>query len=579
MLLSQAKISKLACYGWAVLFNLYPFQIEAVAAVKDAWGRGVNRPAIQVPTGGGKTLIFSTLAVDEIEAGGRPVVLVHSNELIKQAKAMIEMLLPNVRVGVVKADRREWASDIVVASVPTLASIVKASRKDRPSFATQRGIAEMQRFTLIIADEAHLSGAPTWIQSMQACGAFSDRVRSLGVSATLWRADGKLKDIWQEVVYELPITSLIRLGFLCDAEARQLTVRGLDLSGVRVSSSTGDLAAGSLGSALMKADVPRAVVAGLREHAQDESGGIRRSIIFSPTVECAEAVTDDLNAAGIPCKTIVGTTSEEDRALAYEELRTHKVSALSSVDVLTTGFDLPEVEVCVLARPTTSRALFIQMLGRVLRTCTWTGKTKALLIDVTGSAGKHKIVNVASLFSKERPDQKLPMKKKGYEGSIAELFEMQLEDDDHPEAHIADDPHLDLFSGSSRAWVQTPAGVWAIPTKDHNFVLWPGGDGKYLIVAYPPGSPSHGQQLHEGRTFSLPLAMSWAETAAEKVDPSISGKGSPWRRKKPGENLVALAQQMGIDVEGKKAGEVSQAVSTKLISRDLDHKYKELENV
>ncbi len=352
------------------------YQRQALDATMSAWGHGLKRPAIVLATGLGKTVIFADLAHSLAGAGGkRPVVLVHRDELVRQAVAKLRAADPTARIGIIQGrDMGIARTDIVVASVQTL---IRRLAQIEPS-----------RFDLIICDEAHHAAADSYIKILTHFGAFdnSSKTLCLGVTATMGRGDKRgLGDIWQDVVFERDIRFGVEGGFLVPAEVRTVRLAGLDTDTVR--QQQGDLAPGALARAMSSAHAGPIIAKAYSEFARTPDGVLRRGIVFAPKVETAQAWALDFLALGIRCAVITGTTPVEDRQVAYRDLAAGRLDVIASVMVLTEGFDLPAVEVAVIGRPTKSMALLTQMVGRVLRPSPATGKTAALVIDVVGSMG------------------------------------------------------------------------------------------------------------------------------------------------------------------------------------------------
>ncbi len=354
--------------------KLRDYQSEAIESVDRAWKNGIQRPALVLPCGSGKTVIFSHIVRSLVrDERRRPLILCDRDELVDQAVSKLQAVDPALRVGVIKAGRHEVRADVCVGSVQTMWRRLGKGAKAVPS----------DRFTDLICDEAHLSAAPTWMNTLKHFGVFdpdSDS-RALGVTATLMRGDGTgLGHIWQEVAYEVSIQEMMRQGFLVPAHAQRARLDELDLS--KIKTMGGDWQQAGLGEAMYRSGDKIAIK--LSELGRDTLGRIRRTIVFAPTVACAEMWAADFNAAGIRSRCVFGVTPKETRHEIYGQLDRHEIDAILSVAVLTTGFDLPSVEVAVMGRPTKSIVLYTQAIGRVLRPSPATGKTSALVIDVCG---------------------------------------------------------------------------------------------------------------------------------------------------------------------------------------------------
>ena len=207
--------------------------------------------------------------------------------------------------------------------------------------------------------------------------AFPDALQ-LGVTATMARGDGVgLGSTWEEVVFSRSVLWMISKGYLTDVKATRVDVKGLDLSDVKA--SRGDYQAGDLGRALMDSQADDVIARAYVEHAKDRPG-----VVFTPTVETAHAAAEGLNAAGIRTAVVSGETPTQERRQIFDDFRTGRVQVLANCMVLTEGFDAPWASCAVIARPTQSQPLYVQMVGRVLRP--YPGKTDALVLDVVGAS-------------------------------------------------------------------------------------------------------------------------------------------------------------------------------------------------
>lgn len=357
--------------------------MQSVDAVFEAWSRGVQRPAVVQATGTGKTVGFSVIMSRAVrEERARPVLLVHRDELVDQAVAKLAQTDPGLSIGIIKAEKHEIRADVCVASVQTLIRRLGTGAK---------GVAS-DRFNLLITDECHHAAAASYISIYKHFGGLpegnaptransSSDTRMLGVTATLARADGiPLGHIWQEVCFEYGTMQGISDGYLVAPHAERAVMQDLDLS--KIKSIGGDYSEGALGVALFKSGT--AIAEKLIASATGPDGRLRRTIVFAPTVACANMWAEEFGAAGIRARVVTGETPKDVRHAAYRATAAGTCDALISVMVLTEGFDLPAVEVAVIGRPTKSLTLYTQMVGRVLRPSPETGKTSALILDVCG---------------------------------------------------------------------------------------------------------------------------------------------------------------------------------------------------
>jgi superfamily II DNA or RNA helicase len=355
--------------------QLRSYQSEAVVEILAAWASGTQRPAVVLPTGSGKTVIFAALASVCRRRGDRPLILVNRDELVQQTVAKLKAADPVLAVGVIQGKENELRGDVTVASVQTLSRVARLQKVD------------LNRFNVIVCDEAHFAAADSWRRVLEYFGAFKadSGCRIVGFTATMTRTDKRgLGEIWQDVVYTKDLRWAINQGYLVAPEAKTVIVPALQMD--KIKTSHGDFSDGDLGKAMAQAKAGPLVAAAYAEHCRDAYGEIRRGICFTPTIDLAQSFLRDFRAAGIPTELVLGSTPREERRAAYEATASGVNRVLMSVGVLTTGFDLPAVEVAVIARPTKSAGLYVQMVGRVLRPSPDTGKSGAMILDVVGAS-------------------------------------------------------------------------------------------------------------------------------------------------------------------------------------------------
>jgi superfamily II DNA or RNA helicase len=542
--------------------KLRDYQREAIDAVFAAWSDGMQRPAIVLPTGAGKTVVFSALVkefrskttVQAEEFGGglasRVIILAHRDELVDQAIAKVRATMPGVNVGKVKAEENHYGTDVMVCSVQTL-----ASTKRRQVLVD--GQEKYGPVGLIITDECHHAAAASY---RHIYAAFPDALH-LGVTATMARGDGVgLGSVWEDVVYSRSILNLISKGHLTDVRTKQVDLKELDLGAVKA--SRGDWQAGELGKALMEAQADTAIARAYKEHAGDRQG-----IVFTPTVETARAAANALNRAGVKSAVVSGETPREDRRQIYEDFRKGSRQVLVNCMVLTEGFDAPWAEVAVIARPTQSAPLYTQMVGRVLRP--WPGKTEALVLDLVGASANRlrtlidlepgqvqevrdgESLAEAVIREEEEQNRKVPA------GSLA--FELKARD-------------VDSFASSDHAWIRTPAGVLFIRCGDTLIYLAPekGSEGLWGVRLASKGGRGWSYERTPYTGLQLGEAMAWGEAVAEDhEDDGMLGfnprRSARWRREKPSEKQVAYARRLGVQgAEDMRRGALSEAIDQRV---------------
>lgn len=547
----------------ATELKLRDYQTDAIDAVFKAWADGMRRPAIVLPTGAGKTVVFSALIKQFRERrsgatlqrtganGNRVMVLVHRDELADQALAKIHAVAPHLTVGKVKAAERHVFADVMVCSVQTLA---------RGTALRQLHAGEQAngKIGLIITDECHHAAAPSYGRVYDAFpGALN-----LGVTATMARGDGRgLGDVWDEVVYSRSVLWMMSKGYLSPVRAVQVQLQNFDTSGIK--RSGGDFQAKDLGRAMTEAEADKAIPRAYKQHAGDRPG-----IVFTPTVATATAVADEMNAAGIATAVVSGETPKEERHRIYDDFRHGRVRVLSNCMVLTEGFDAPWAEVAVIARPTQSAPLYIQMVGRVLRT--FPGKAGALVIDLVGASG-NKLRTLVDL------DPTLPLKEVKEGETLEEAALREIEEDSSaqapPGSTAFDLKHkdVDLFASSSTAWLTTRKGIPFISAGETTVFLFkslrdPSLMDVVTLEKHAPRPVRH--PVHQG--LDMGTAMAWAEVVAEDVGAFSVAKSARWRKSKPSDGQTGILDRYGVDFRKMDRGQASDAISVLFVSESLD---------
>lgn len=531
------------------LLNLRPYQEEAVTALEVS---ELQRPAVVLPTGTGKTVIFSHLARRHLGTHGtRVMILVHRDELADQALSKLHAVAPHLRLGKVKASDNETGADVMVCSVQTLA---RKSRLDQ-LLAAERMLGKVG---LVIVDECHHAAADSYLTVLRELGCFGDdsRTRAMGFTATLARGDGVgLGSVWEDVVYSRTVLRMIAEGYLVDVRGQSVSVEDLDLSKVR--RTGGDFAAGPLGRAFLDAGGHHVVAAALQKYASQ-----RRSLVFCPDVFSSLATAQMIQAAGIPCAVVHGKTPREERLLTYKQFREGELRAIVNCMVLTEGFDAPWADCAVIARPTQSAPLYVQMVGRVLRP--HPGKDDALVIDITGSGGRlSTLVDLdPGVVVAAEPGE-----------SLAETYQRQEEraDSAPPAGSLAfalKHRDLDLFAASSQLWLRTYGGALFVPTPGKGYiVLWP--EGETWSVVHVPDQNRRWRRLHSG--LPLGTAQAWAETESDALVPWGTREDAPWRRRTATVRQASRARGYGLTVPDRPSrGEIADMVNVHEASLLID---------
>ncbi len=340
---------------------LRPYQREAIEAVVAARKRGIRRMVVCLPTGAGKTVIFSELAR---LANKQVLVLAHREELLAQAVDKLARALAGTRVvGLERgAARAPLDAKVLVASLRSL-------HPDRIG-----SVLAGRDLGLVIYDECHHAPADDNQRVLRVIGAFEpDWPGTLvGFTATTMRGDGKgLDAVFEEIVYAQSLPDLIDAGYLVPLKGFRVATTA-DLT--RLSSGGIDFDDGELAEAVDIEERNALVARSIQELARD-----RRTIAFCVTVNHARNLSKALNYLGVPAGIVYGEMSAADRARALAEFREGKIRVLANVAVLTEGFDDPGVSCIAMARPTRSEGLYAQCVGRGTRL--FDGKQDCLILD------------------------------------------------------------------------------------------------------------------------------------------------------------------------------------------------------
>lgn len=515
------------------------YQQDTIDKAHAAWASGLRRIAVVIPTGGGKTVIFAHMAVKGT------LVLVHRDELINQAVDKLMNVKPELSIGVVKAARNDVRHDVIVASVQTLHKPMR--------------LAMLPKINLVIVDEAHHAAAKTYMSILTGLGCFTETgPNAIGFSATLVRGDKlSLGDVWEKVVQHIDILDLITTGWLVDPRGIKVTVDGLSLSEVK--RTRGDLSAVSLSDLMLDADAQDVVAAAYVKHASDRQG-----ILFAPTVKAAQAFADAFRSHGIKTDAIWDGMGNENRALVLKRFAAGDIQVISNCMILTEGYDAPFASCVVIARPTTSAGLYVQMVGRGLRT--FPGKPDCLVIDVLGTSEEHDLATLADLSSK-RVDVVEP-------GETLTGAARRLKAAGHPAlTGYVGHADVDLFRNAVSLWLKTEAGLWFIALEKDLVFLWPGNQPDVFNVGVCPTSARGGQWVRTGLILSD--AMELAEAVAREADHSkhLTTRKASWRRRKdyPTNKQLTFATQLHIKIpiDITKPG-LADLITIKLASIRLD---------
>ena len=342
--------------------QLRPYQLQAVSELRSAFRQGHHAALLVMPTGAGKTVVFTEIARSATSRGKSVFILVHRRELVTQASD--KLTKAGVDHGIIAAGFKPSTHRVQVASVQTLA---------------KRLLTVPAEPDLIIIDEAHHAVAGSWDKILVK---FSN-AKVVGVTATPSRLDGRgLGSHFSTLVSGPSVEQLTKLGFLSQHRVFAPPVIA-DLSNVKT--RAGDYANDQLSQAMDRPTITGDAIG----HYKRLADGLP-AIAFCCSVAHAESVCEAFNAAGYRAKLVTGKMKMEERDEAISGLADGRTQILCSVDVVSEGTDVPAVSAAILLRPTQSEALYLQQVGRILRP--QPGKI-AIVLDHVGSTLKHGFVD------------------------------------------------------------------------------------------------------------------------------------------------------------------------------------------
>jgi superfamily II DNA or RNA helicase len=339
------------------VIELRDYQRAAIDSIYAYFERHDGHPLLVLPTGAGKSIVLAAF-VQEVLATWpkqRIMMLTHVKELIAQNADKLLALWPRAPLGIFSAGLKSRDTAYPI----TFAGIQSVYRKPQ-LFGHQ---------DLVIIDEAHLVAKSAEGMYRDFLGALAERnpaLKVIGLTATPYRLRGGMlhqgdERLFTHIAYDLPVTTLIDRGYLCPLVPKQTTAE-IDTSSVH--SRAGEFIARELEAAAEAGDNVAKAVEEIVQHGQD-----RRSwLVFCVGVSHAEAVTAELRRHGVSTALVLGETPAAERDQLLGDYKAGRVRALVNVGVLTTGFDAPETDLLAVLRPTQSTGLYVQIMGRGMRT-------------------------------------------------------------------------------------------------------------------------------------------------------------------------------------------------------------------
>lgn len=351
--------------------ELRPYQAEAMDAVIHEWEVAQHqRTLLVLPTGCGKTIVFSKIIENRVRRGNRVLVLAHRGELLDQAADKL-LQATGLRCAIEKAENSCLGSwfRVVVGSVQSMMRDKRLHQFPADYFGT------------IVVDEAHHCLSDGY---QRVLGHF-DKANVLGVTATPDRGDMRdLGEYFNSLAYEYTLTQAIRDGYLSPIKAQTIPLK-LDLTGVGISG--GDFKVGDLDNALDP--YLHQIANEMLNYCQN-----RKTVVFLPLVKTSQKFRDILCEVGFRAAEVNGES--DCRAQILKDFDAGKYNVLCNSMLLTEGWDCPSVDCVIVLRPTKVRSLYSQMVGRGTRL--YPGKDHLLLLDFLWHTERHELCHPASLI-------------------------------------------------------------------------------------------------------------------------------------------------------------------------------------
>lgn len=514
---------------------------------------------VVLPTGGGKTVIFAFIEIEirkifeSNQKSLSTLILAHRQELLKQARDKYHMIDPTQLIGLVGNGIHEYGAPVTVASVATVSQ--KNHLKNLKNF----------NYGLVIVDESHHVVAAGY-QAVLDVLPWSFR---LYVTATPDRLDGK-PVIDHTPIFETYITNMVREGYLTNIVPILVrTKTKLD----QIKTTAGDYNEHDLEIAIDNPERNRRIIKAYQEHA---SG--RPLLCFGITVKHAENIAQTFKEAGIQVEVISGKMTSEERVRTLQAFESGKLQGLVNCNVLTEGYDHPATSCIILARPTKSRALMVQQIGRGLRLAP--GKSDCIILDITDNILNHRLqpVTLSQAIGKDLRDKE----------SLLDMLEREeeekrraIESDDPKERKIRQeqrDKDLVLNILQKFDWKRNERGYYVVEIGllKHRIALIPAKDAPGMWQVGARLAPAYELQWWSKRPLTLDWAQNFAESQALKIqaDPKavrLVDRTASWRALPASPEQIAKLDKWHIayptDEEGNctwTKGEASDAIERKL---------------
>ncbi|KAI1344576.1 P-loop containing nucleoside triphosphate hydrolase protein [Xylariaceae sp. FL0016] len=570
--------------------RLRDYQEECIQSVLASLHQGQKRLGISLATGAGKTVIFTQL-IDRITSSSKlasqTLILAHRRELVEQAARHCNLAYPGksveVEMGSIHASGN---ADITVASVYSIISGDRINKFDP------------RRFKLVLVDEAHHIVAPGYLSTLKHFGLDQKHAESpvlVGVSATFSRFDGvRLGAAIDEIVYHKDYVDMISENWLTNVIFTTVESTA-DLSKVK-KGANGDFKPGDLSKVVNTDHINEITFRSWLAKARER----KSTLVFCADLSHVSGLTRTFRQHGIDARFVTGDTPKAERGERLEAFRRQEYPVLINCGVFTEGTDIPNIDCVILARPTRSRNLLVQMIGRGMRLSP--SKVNCHIIDMVSSLATG-IVTTPTLFGLDPSElvkevsvddmNKLKARKQAEEARVKDVLSTSSSSPaagtSGSIAFVEYDSVFDLISDTSgeqhiraisrNAWVQVGPHKYILSGPSGTFIRLEkeeaedADESKYTaneIKALPRGvsrSPfAKPRRILEATSFSD--AVHGADSyASEKYPNMVISRHQPWRRGPPTEGQLKVLNQFRREDEKLEPNDISKGKAADMITK------------
>ncbi|KAF1811496.1 P-loop containing nucleoside triphosphate hydrolase protein [Eremomyces bilateralis CBS 781.70] len=585
--ISGAQVSSSLLKSPGPAIKLRDYQEECIQSVLSYLRKGHQRLGVSLATGSGKTVIFTQLIerIPSKDVASQTLILAHRRELVEQAARHCTGQYPDRTIEIeMGSNHATGHADITIASVQSITSGDRLEKYD-PS-----------RFKLILVDEAHHIVAPKYLEVLDHFDLRSDqevKPALVGVSATFSRFDGiRLGEVIDHIVYHKDYVDMIEDKWLSNVIFTTVETH-VDLSHVK-SSKSGDFLTSSLSPAVNTPEANEITVKSWLAKATNR----RSTLVFCVDVKHVSQTTATFRDHGIDARFITGDTRAGVRSERLDGFKRGEFPVLVNCGVFTEGTDIPNIDCIILARPTKSRNLLVQMIGRGMRL--HPGKENCHILDMVGSL-KTGIVTVPTLFGLD-PNILLESADMDQIKDIREKkereFEQELKTESAPNIvssatpksvrFIDYDSVSDLIEDTSgerhiraisqHAWVDVGEYRYVLASQNGDYITIeksPPSSGfivkHTLKIPFRPGQKAtspYARPREIARADTFEDAVHAADTfALETFTRQFIGKSQPWRRAPASTAQIDFLNKFRGKDDQLKEGSMTKGTATDMITK------------